>query len=72
MTIVTRGEYSSHPNMARAVQLEDGMVISFMDVLLEYEDKKFYEVVKTSYGMFNPQYERTGKSYTIDELNSWR
>jgi hypothetical protein len=60
-------EESNIPKI-RAYQLNNGDVISINDLLLEFEDNLFYEV-KEPVGLVNPYFERTGRKFTIEQLN---
>ena len=53
----------------RAFKLSNGDVITILNLLLEYEDGLFYEVVKRD-KLINPEFLRTGKSFTPNEINS--
>jgi hypothetical protein len=53
----------------RAFKLSDGDVIIFNGMLLEFENNIFY-AVKEGKGLINPYFERTGASFTIEELNN--
>lgn len=52
----------------RAVRLENGMVVQVNHLLLEFEDNILYEV-EPAKSWFNPYYERTGRSFTMEQIN---
>jgi hypothetical protein len=52
----------------RAVRLENGMVMQINDLLLEFEDNILYEV-EPAKTWLNPFYERTGRSFTMEQIN---
>lgn len=52
----------------RAYRLENGVVIQVNDYLLEFEDNMLYEV-EPAKTWFNPVYKRTGRSFTIEQIN---
>lgn len=54
----------------RAFKLSNHVVISVNDTLMEYEDKMFYEVNLVIDELFNPVYERTGKTFKPEDLNN--
>lgn len=53
----------------RAYQLSNGDVVNINNLLLEFEDNILYEVVKVRETLFEPKYERTGKSFTPEQIN---
>lgn len=53
----------------KAHQLHNKDVIGINDWLLEFEDNMLYEVEKVVYDNKYVVYERTGKSYTPEEVN---
>ena len=65
-------------NKVRAIKLNNGDVVSIDGKLYEFEDSLLFEVVEDSSNTFiykdmirfNPQYKRTGKSFTHEEINS--
>jgi len=52
----------------RAHMLGNGDVVQVHGLLLEFEDNILYEV-KEPVGLVNPYYERTGRSFTPEQLN---
>jgi hypothetical protein len=57
-------------NMVRVYPLSDGDIIEFYGKTLEFENKLFYEVVFKGFDKnMQSVWERTGKSYTPEELN---
>lgn len=58
--------------MTRVYKLNNGDVFNVCGVLIEYDEGVFYEVEDLkpySYFVFDKKYERTGKIYTIEEIN---
>ncbi|MBX4152405.1 hypothetical protein [Paenibacillus lautus] len=57
----------------RAHRLENGTVFTvknkIFDAMLMFENKVLHEVVYKGYDEYGPVYEKTGMSYTSDELN---
>lgn len=55
---------------SRAFRLSDGDIFQRNDLLLEYENGLFYEVVIDDCDEFMQfKYKRTGKVFTADEIN---
>lgn len=60
--------YEPPEGYVRAFQLSNGDVITIHNLLLEFEDTLFYEV-KEPRGIVNPYFERTGRVFTMEQLN---
>lgn len=56
----------------RVYKLCDGDIFSINNVFIEYENNIFYEIVYSGYvdEFYNKEYKRTGKKFTIEELNN--
>jgi hypothetical protein len=59
---------NSPKGCVRAHKLSNGDVINVMSILLEFEDNILYEVEEAK-GLINPVYERTGRSFTPQQVN---
>ncbi|MNK73660.1 hypothetical protein D3C87_931580 [compost metagenome] len=57
----------------RLHRLENGTVFTIdnnkFKAMLLFEDKRLYDVVYKGHDEFGPMYEKTGVSYSTDELN---
>lgn len=57
-------------NKHRAYRLSNGDIFAIKDTTIEFEDKKFFEVVEAPGDEYAyTRWERTGVSFTMDELN---
>lgn len=52
----------------RAYKLSNGDVVTILNLLLEFEDDLFYEVIRRE-SLINPEFIRTGKVFTPNEIN---
>jgi hypothetical protein len=53
----------------RVFKLSNGDVFQIYNLLLEFEDNILYEVVCVRDTLFEPRYERTGRSFTPEQIN---
>jgi hypothetical protein len=60
-----------HPDTdkTRLYPLQNGDVFSVNELLLEFEDGICYEVIRVRDTIYNPQFKRTGKSFTPEQIN---
>lgn len=61
-------EEISEGKAVRAYQLNNGDVFSTCNLLLEYENRVLYEVIRISDAIFESRYERTGRSFTLEQI----
>lgn len=53
----------------RAYPLQNGDVVEINGILLEFEDNILHEVIRITDTLFNPQFKRTGKIFTPEQIN---